>query len=426
MVPGIRFAGGGPARDSGDTAMRRTWTVVAVVVALSLLSWRLVSVPGVGESNPASARASLDPQPVVARLSRSGTSLAPVRPGAESDVQSSETRRAIDVWERTYLTAIRQHLEARAEERDARAQLTLALMFFAPGAGLSDPAALQRSYRAEEARRADALERAQRMQPDDPLVAWHAALGCLADGEDCDHADRLLRLRELDPDNAAVWLLGLGMLTGAEDAHALDMQLRLAADAGRYDSPLGDTGRLLADALAGVEMPELDAGLREAMSKQLQRDRPITDEELRYLPVFGVWVAQSIPAAGLFQVCVGAAARGDPASCRRIGARLGGSQSMAERLLGLSMQAQLTAGRPEGARWREALRRHYWQFEQYVALAREAPPPGYLRRVLVEGEVDALEWRLARAGQADPPPGWLPANPRHRALVTTGRPPSQD
>lgn len=406
--------------------MRRVGMGVAVAVAV-LLAWngtrgRDAAGDGIADVSaehrqPAVSGAARDPEPPAF------VQTSPRNVSDRDGALSPETLRAMAAWEQAYRTTIRRHLEQRAAAGDVHAQLTLALMTLAPSGALSDPSALERRDGAEAARRSEALARALEMAPDDPLVAWHVAEDCSYRRIGCDKQAAWQRLRELDADNAAVWLLGLDALLESGDVEALDLQLALFADADRFDNLLAATGRLLAEQLVGIPMPEPGTGLRQAMGQRLGLDRPLTAEEFRYLPTMEIWTAQTIAAVGPVQACVGVAAMADPALCNRVGARLSTGSSLVERAIGLVLQVQLTAGHPEGPRWREALRRHYWQSERLMAIAGETPPPGYLHRMLADGEVNALEWRLARTGMSEPPPGWLPVNPRHRALVTTGRPP---
>ncbi|MCF7222906.1 hypothetical protein [Marilutibacter chinensis] len=413
--------------------MRWAWLGVMAAIAV-LLAWNGMSGRETGEEGVADGVADHrkstaggtagDPAPEASM--RTAPRSVGDRDG--DGASSPDTLQAMVAWEHAYRSAIRRHLEARAAAGDAHAQLTLALVTLAPGGGLSDPTALERRGDAEAARRAASLARALDMAPDDPLVAWHVAEDCGHRLSSCDMQAALQRLRELDADNAAVWLPGLDKLLESGDVEALDRQLALFADAGRFDDLLASTGRLLAGQLADVPIPDPGADLRQGIGERMGLGRPMTVEELRYVPALGVWMEQAAAATttGLSRACIGPAALADPALCRRAAARMGAGSSLVERAVGLVLQVQLTADRPEGARWREALRRHYWQYEQLMASAGGASPPGYLRRILADGEVAALEWRLARVGQAEPPAGWLPSNPRHRALVTTGRPPPGD
>lgn len=413
--------------------MGRTWVGMAAVsmAAAGVLGFVLSTRDADGEGGGAAAADRV--RQAADRIEGSGAAPEPsehggATPDARGRSRSAATLQAMNAWERRYLSVIRQHLEMRAQAGDAHAQLTLALMNLEPAGSLSDPAAIERQDEAGRARRGLALARALEMAPDDPLVAWYVADSCGYRHIECDKQAAWRRLQALDPDNAAVWLTGLDVLLESGDVEGLELRLSLFVEAERFDNPVAATGRLLVEQIDGVAMPEVDPDLREAMGERLGLGRPLTDEELRYMPATNAWIGQAgaVRVTGPYRACLGAPTLADPAICRRAAARLSTGSSLIERVMGLVLQVQLTADLPEGARWREALRRHHWQYEQYMALAREAPPPGYLRRVLVDGEIDALEWRLARAGISEPPPGWLPTRPRQRALVTTGRLPPGD
>lgn len=88
----------------------------------------------------------------------------------------------------------------------------------------------------------------------------------------------------------------------------------------------------------------------------------------------------------------------------------------------LSLLVRLTAGHPSGSRWREAYRRDLWTRAQAMPLVNSRSSE-FARRSLLMGEWPAMVSLVDEAGRAEPPPGWLPPDPRQRALILTGRPP---
>ncbi|MEZ5464938.1 MAG: hypothetical protein R3F22_06930 [Lysobacteraceae bacterium] len=109
--------------------------------------------------------------------------------------------------------------------------------------------------------------------PDDPLLLWIAATNCPASASVCAPERSLDHLRELQPDNAMVWLQGSPIehpgernaettTTTANDAVDEDTRLRNIARASRVDGFHWEVRRLLLDAFLQRPLPDelLEAG----------------------------------------------------------------------------------------------------------------------------------------------------------------------
>ncbi|MCB1560135.1 MAG: hypothetical protein KDI75_03405 [Xanthomonadales bacterium] len=109
--------------------------------------------------------------------------------------------------------------------------------------------------------------------PDDPLLLWIAATNCPASASVCAPERSLDHLRELQPDNAMVWLQGSAIehpekrnaetiTATANDAVDEDTRLRNIAKASRVDGFHWDIQRMLLDAFLQRPLPDelLEAG----------------------------------------------------------------------------------------------------------------------------------------------------------------------
>lgn len=352
-------------------------------------------------------------------LSEPGPGAAMARHAAAPAVDADVHAQVLEHWGRRYEAAMLMHLEALADTGDAHADLALALML--PWSPEEDAAPPAPGEVPEWARiRAEAIQDAARRLPDDAPIAWMEAEQCPPGVPGCDPVAALARLQRLEPDNAAGWLLALEQAFRRDDQAAVEHYLARAAASRRYDPHYLDLAAMLLETTAEVPLPPLDAQARQAMGLALGLRRPVSDQELRLVPVMGMAVAQALPARqGLSEHCRAPSAS-RTRDCAAVMTLFAGSQTLLERMMGLTAMVRMSADRPDGARWREQLRRTYWMF----GLAPDAPAtPGYLDALIHRGEIAALEHHMRIKGLTGPPAGWLPRNPRHRALVTTGREP---
>lgn len=330
---------------------------------------------------------------------------------------------ALDRWQQEADAATAARAEALAARGTPR-DLLAAMLLTAPettdepyGHGLALPAHAVAWF-----------DTARRATPADPLVAWMEATSCPIANLGCDRDAAVARLLQVDPGNAAVQLLALQAAHAAGDAIAARTHLRLAAEAGRFEPHGQAMLQLMLDARDGIALPPMPPGAAAALASAYLSDAPPDPADLQAVAAVGQWAALSLPPLQpLAERCSDAAATGPAIRQDCIGALapIAGNRGMAlYPMFALHLLVQLD----DDDRWRRQLRRHAWLYEQAVPLQPSLPDAraAAQARLLAEhGEVGAWEALLEHNGIAlEPPADWLPADPRTRALVTTGRPPA--
>jgi hypothetical protein len=99
------------------------------------------------------------------------------------------------------------------------------------------------------------LERASRNADAGPQVAWARLADCDPKAGNCPNTDALGVLRKQAPDNAAVWLLKLGMDEHDAASDAVRADLTRAANAKLYDDYLGASLKALANSVSQLPPP---------------------------------------------------------------------------------------------------------------------------------------------------------------------------
>lgn len=328
----------------------------------------------------------------------------------------------LERWHLSLVHAVRRHAHVLAARGDARSLLTAALLW---------PAGMSQATEGHAVPAARWLQAAARQQPGDPLVAWFQLNRCPVRDAGCAR-EAIAHLLAVDGDNGAAHLLALNRAWQADDRIAARTHLRLAGAAPRFELYAEGTLELLGDARDSFTPPPVPATLGKRLSQTLGTGRQTTAEDAEAVWLMAVWAAQAMPGFGpLDRICdpeqVDARLRQD---CITLLARLADAESsLIAPLVSLSLLARLTAEQPDGGRWRERLRQLYWLRHTALRFLPDQPEAvvtggEYFGWVSDEGEVAAMRRVLVRNGMATKaPPGWLPSDPRRRALVLSGEPP---
>lgn len=274
------------------------------------------------------------------------------------------------------------------------------------------------------------MQAALEARPTIPLVHWLVASGCTfveSQVVECDRERALERLLELDGDNAAVHLMAASFASTAGDEVAARTHLARAAALPRHDDYGSDLLHIIVDARRGASLPRMPD---EVVAYHQASDAVISSaEDVSAAYSISQWAAHALPAfKGLMDLC----SLGDESLLRDAGLRqdclgafahLGMSDAtILEPLVALRTLVRYSEGAGK-TRWKARLRQVAWLHEQALRLAPDWPGANiqsteYVDWLMEEGELGAFRHLLQGHGiPVEPPPGWFPDYPDHRALL---------
>lgn len=269
------------------------------------------------------------------------------------------------------------------------------------------------------------IHRARRLAGDDALVWWSLAYDCPASAAACDRTAALARLREIDPDNALVWLVDLPGGT-PDDAAALDATLEQAARATRFDMHYVERAARYAELLGPIEP---SASLLAAIPTEFLV--PATADGVQMMVALGFVLGQSVPAiTPITNTCKAAAAHPGSArhtSCRAIAGTLAStSDSLLGARIGSNLQLALAAPGAERDAAGATQRKLAWLWEAGAELQSSgADDPVFTAEQLARWrtpgatELSMLRDLLRDQGvPLDPPTDWTPVSTAWQATPT--------
>jgi len=344
-----------------------------------------------------------------------------------------QLKRAGEAWNKASREATRQHLRAVAAQGDARSLLAASMLWSGFG-GLVDDAPQLQTKPAQETRAW--FDAARRARPRDVLVAWIEASDCVGLSDSCDPRGALQFLLQAEPQNAAVQLLAVADADKRGDRKAADRYWQAVASASTYDPHTLEIGRLLHSTMAGVDQPPLDPRVAQAMGVWFGLNRSATAQDFADMGTIALSTALALPGfSPVTRECkvekLTSASLNRQAECERVLELLSADGStLIGPMIGLPKLVELSGDSEEGQAWREQLRQLYWAYEnaqqRMVGLTSGGPLPAeYGTWFMTEGELAAMRKLLTHYGlPVEAPAGWLPRNPRYRALVSAGREPA--
>ncbi|MFC4525541.1 hypothetical protein ISN76_00430 [Dyella halodurans] len=208
------------------------------------------------------------------------------------------------------------------------------------------------------------IERAAQAPNAGPEISWTRLTDCDAKADACPNPDALARLVAQAPDNAAVWLLKLGLDSHDEKGTAAREDLAKAAAAKLYDDYTGASLKALATTVTLLPPPPAVINPLSATGAS----------GVQVMMVFGL--ASTQPQPGLqatARLCEGA---GDDKSikddCLKLGKTLEWSSSPLARSLGLHLREVLSDDPAQQEDARRARRNLVWQVENFGQLSARA------------------------------------------------------
>ena len=257
--------------------------------------------------------------------------------------------------------------------------------------------------------------------PDDLELSWLALGHC---GKDCDQDAEVRHLLSVDPDNAAAWMAAMSAARRDHDEAGFAYALQRATNAKIYDSRMGVIFLHVRTLLARVPVP--DSCLTPQSLASLRRDvgrEPTNDDRLDIM----AFAMESAFATTGFQGLSRCASRPTtpplPATQRKQCVALLSRVAQGDTILEQQAATSWLLGLETDPARLASLRERYRQLQWLKAVTFGKPlPEHYATRVWSQGEVNTMQALAMERGQWPPPPGWLPDDPRGRALIT-GEPP---
>jgi hypothetical protein len=208
------------------------------------------------------------------------------------------------------------------------------------------------------------IERAAQAEDAGPAVQWTRLSDCDAKADACPNTDALAKLTAQAPDNAAVWLLKLGVDSRDNKQDEVRTDLAKAAAAKLYDDYTGTSLKALATSVTMLPPPPA----------VLPPQSPAGASGVQVMLVYGLAATQPQPGLqATAKFCEGA---GDNQpvkdDCLKLGRTLEWSSSPLARSLGLHLREVLDSDDTQQEDARRARRNLVWQVQNFSQLSARA------------------------------------------------------
>ncbi|HEX7813646.1 hypothetical protein [Dyella sp.] len=209
------------------------------------------------------------------------------------------------------------------------------------------------------------IDRAAAADPANAAVSWVRLSDCDAKADTCPNADAVAKLRDQAPDNAAVWMLQLGIDQHDNKDKAAREDLAKAANAKLYDDYTGAGLKAVADVVSTLPPPD----------NTLEPTMTAGPSGVQMLIAYSV--IATAPQPGLqatAKLCEGAGSdeslRND---CLKLGRTLEWGSSPLARSLGLHLREVLSTDTTQQDDAKRQRRNLIWQVQNFAALSTRAP-----------------------------------------------------
>jgi len=242
--------------------------------------------------------------------------------------------------------------------------------------------------------------------PGNAKLQWMIATATVPDQVSLDtKASAIVRLQEIESDNAAAWALSLSAAQ-AGDTQTIDAALQHMAASKRYDAHMSYAGSIMLDAERARPMPD------EAISSWTEKPgQPVTKDTAEKVAAMAVTAAMMVAPMHALQICKPSKpeltqTRRD--ACVAIGRLLvHRSTDILSVSFGNAILRKLDA---QDAADMERFQQVRWWFEQTVGLDEMSTDIGdYLGNYFATGnEIEAHRLVAQRKGKLEPPADWSP------------------
>ena len=251
------------------------------------------------------------------------------------------------------------------------------------------------------------IERAAQADGSSPAVSWMRLADCDPKADACPNLDALDALLKEAPDNAAVWLIKLGVDARDQKQDAAREDLQKAAAAKVYDDYAGTSLKALADSV-GVLPPPADT---------FDPTHAAGAVGMQTVLIFGLASTQPQPSLQLVaKLCENAGTDASiKADCLSLGKLLEWGSSPLGRSLGLHLREVLADDPAQQQDAKEARRKLIWQVQNFNQLLGRVQDDATLaQHLLALARNGGTEMSLQLAAlrneniPVDPPADWQP------------------
>ena len=254
------------------------------------------------------------------------------------------------------------------------------------------------------------LRKALALGRNDATLTWFEAMNCGWMSAACDKDAALIRLSQLEPDNAAVEFLYLNKDHAAENTEAAWQAIERGGQKKYFRLPIDAIGAMYYQSLRNWHSP-ITYDPKDIFGKNSKDLRPLSQEEYRKITAFGFSIAVAIPALQDYSVyCRPAPTNSSHLKiCQQFTDKFAAGDSMLLQGMGTRMGTELFLQSPEKEIWQARRNQHQWQQMKYSEILQFDPSADrvHLEKWPEISELDRIAALLNDKGiPLSPPDGW--------------------
>jgi hypothetical protein len=267
------------------------------------------------------------------------------------------------------------------------------------------------------------LQSAITLGKNDALIAWVEATRCFGN-KACNSDDAIERLKTLDPENAAVYLLVLNSIQASGDVSKADATFLKIVNSRYYNNYYHQYAKASHHSLSGWQL-QRTASERKVDAILFGMEKIPSDEDYRKIQSLGIAMAFPFPGMqSLNTYCDNTknqTARLE--QCIKLYEMIRNDSTNISKFIALSKLSTLAVNHPQGAKFREELRQYYWLNEKQNKLIRTRSEydSSHIQQWPNLTEWESLLIDMKKAGiPLLAPKSWLPNEQYKRDRVLSG------